>query len=62
MKETQGFINKDFSILKKEILDFPSPNQCYEIIIALLKCIYLNKLVSQVGDVVHGPLAQYKFL
>ena len=25
-------------------------------IIALLKCVYLFELVSQVNDVVHGPL------
>ena len=33
---------------------FSFPNQCYEIIIALDKCVYLFELVSQVSDVAHG--------
>ena len=31
-------------------------NQCYDIIIALNKCVYLYELVSQVSDVAKGPL------
>ena len=35
---------------------FSSPNQCYDIIRALLKCVYWFKLVSHVSNVAHGPL------
>ena len=40
VKKTQGFTNKDHSILKKEIMGFYSPNQYHDIIIALLKSVY----------------------
>ena len=33
-----------------------SPNQCHDIFIALLKCVYWLKLVSQVSDGAHGSL------
>ena len=42
-EETQIFTNKDHSNLKKKIMIFfSSPYQCYDTIIALLKCDYLN--------------------
>ena len=31
LKGTQGFTNKDHSILKKEIVVYSSPNQCYDV-------------------------------
>ena len=33
-----------------------SPNQYYDLIIALLKCVYWIKMVSQMSNVAHGPL------
>ena len=40
---------------------FPSPYQCYDIIIALLFIYLLIKLVSHVSVVVHGPLVLKQF-
>ena len=57
MKETQGFTNKDHSLIKKEMIFFSSsPSQCYDMIIALSKYFYWFKLVSQVSDVAYVPL------
>ena len=56
VKGTQGLTNKDHSVIKKEMFVFSSPNQCYDIIIALSKCVYWFDLVSQVSNVTHGPL------
>ena len=36
-----------------------SPNQCYDIIIGLLKCVYWFKLVSRVSNVANGPLINF---
>ena len=47
---------KDHSTLKREIMACCFPNQCYDIIIALLKCVYRLKLVSHVSDAAYGPL------
>ena len=41
---------------RKRGWSFSSPNQRYEIITALSKCVYWFKQVSQVSDVAHGPL------
>ena len=47
----------DHLIMKKEEdWVFSFPNQCYDIIIAMNKCVYLLELVSQVSDVALGPL------
>ena len=40
LKGTEGFTNKEHSIIKKEMIDFSCPNQRYDIIIALSKCVY----------------------
>ena len=53
---TQVLKNKDHSVIKKEMIVFSSPTQRYDIFIALRKCVYWFKLVSQVSDAVHGPL------
>ena len=34
---------------------FSYPNECYDIIIALHRCVYQFKRVSQVSNVAHGP-------
>ena len=36
----RGDLDRDHSILKKEILGSSSPYKSYDIIIALLKCVY----------------------
>ena len=58
VKWTQGITFKDHSV--KEMIIFFSPNQCYDKIIALSKCVYCFKLVSQVSDMAHGPLVKRK--
>ena len=50
------FYNNDHSILKKERMFFTAPNQCYDIIIALFKCVYRFEMVSQVSNVAPEPL------
>ena len=55
MKRTQVFTNKDHVIMKKEMMVFFLFKPTLWFIIALSKCFWLE-LVSQVSDVVHGPL------
>ena len=59
VKGTQVFKNQDHSILKKEIMGFFSVDQRYDIIIALLKFVYLFELDSQVSNLSNGPLVSY---
>ena len=42
VKRTQAFTKKDCSVIRKEMIVFSSPNQCYDIIIALRKCFDFN--------------------
>ena len=53
----RGFTNKEYSIIKKQMIYFSTPNQRYDVIIALSKCVYWFILVSKVSDVAHGSLA-----
>ena len=56
-KEDKDFTDKDHFIIKKRRwLVFSSPNQWYDIIIALNKCVYWFELVSHVSNVANGPL------
>ena len=56
VKWTQRLTNKDHSVIRKEMIVLFLYKSTYEKIIALSKCVYCCKLVSQVSDVAHGPL------
>ena len=48
---------KDLSVVKTKMIGFFfSPNQRYDTIIALSRCVYWFNLISQVSDVAYGPL------
>ena len=61
VKVTKGFTIRTIQLSKRRWWDFFSPNQHYDIIIALSKCVYWFELVSQVSNVAHGPLVQTRF-
>ena len=53
VKGILGFTKKEHSVIIKKMIFLFSPNQPYDIIIAL---------VSQVSDVAHGPLVHYQII
>ena len=61
VKVTQGFTIRTIQLSKRRWWVFFFPNQHYDIIIALSKCVYWFELVSHVSKVAHGPLVQTCF-
>ena len=62
MKETQSFTKRTISLSNTRWLVFFFPNQLYDIIIALRKCVYWFEGFSQVRDVAIGPLVKWNIV